>query len=198
MCLVVLFKHGQDPFLRQAPKRPAADANDGALANACLGQGLAHLVGQCAALGQHSNPALQQHPVGMDAQLAFAWRDHSRCVWPNDDGPFASRIIDDGQHILVWHSLGGEHQQGNAGSDDLQGAIHGKAGRHKAKGGIDLVLGRRLGNRIIDRDAVDLLPPLARRDARHNLCAILLHDAGLERSHRTGDALDQNARIACL
>ena len=81
------------------------------------------------------------------------------------------------------------HHQLDACGRRLHDGVAGERRRHEDHGGVAAGLAARVGDRIEDRNALDHVAALARRDSGHHLGAVLAAAEGVELAFLAGDPL---------
>ena len=92
---------------------------------------------------------------------------------PDQPDPPPLDVRMDPQHLVDRHALGDADDRLHAGVDRLVHRVRGERRRHEDHGGVRAGLGCSGGDRVEDRDALDVLTALAGRHSRDDLRAVL-------------------------
>src|SRR5688572_22994151 len=171
----------------------AADADAGRLPDAEPGELVHGLVRERAA-ARHDADASGRVDVGRhDADLAFAGRDDAGTVGSDEPrGGFVEHALD-AHHVEDRDAFGDADDERDARVDGFENAVAGAGRRHVDDRRVGSRLPHGLGDRVEDRDALEIGAGAARRDAGHHLRAVLAAEARVQLARRSGDALRQHA-----
>ena len=159
--LVVGLEELEDVDERGARDRVAADADDPGVAEAALGQLVADLVGQRARARDDADVALGEEAAGMMPTLALPGERMPGQLGPTRRVPgWAAQVVVDAQLVVGGDALGDRDDRLDAGVLGLEDRVGGEARRHEDHRRVRAGLGHRVVERVEDRDALDVLPPL--------------------------------------
>ena len=173
----------------------AADADDGRVAEAGVGQLLADLVRESARARDEADAALAEHLRRDDADVGDTRRERARAVGPEQRRAAGAHVTVELQHVVGGDALGDAHDRGHAGVDRLVDRVGGEARRHEHHRRVRGTLVDGVGHGVEDRDAVDVLAGLAGRDARDHSRAVVAVAQRVEAALAAGDALDDEAGV---
>ena len=172
----------------------AADAHAGGEADVI--ELVHHLVGQRAGL-RHQADGPRARDVGRDdAGVGHPGRDDARAVGADDARrPGVDGVLEELRRVVHGDALGDDDAERDLGIDSLLDGRLGEARRHEDDADIGTGGHHGLAHVAEDRDAVDLLAPLAGSDARDDLGTTRHHAARVLGALRPRHALHEDAAI---
>ena len=125
--------------------------------------------------------ALRENLRRDDPDVRLARREHARAVRPDHRDPPRADVVVDAEHLVRREALGDADHGADAGVDGLVDGVGRKARGHEDQRRVRARLLDRVGDRVEDRDALDVLAALPGRDARDDLGAVVAVAQAVER-----------------
>ncbi len=152
-------------------------------------------VGQSSRARNDSDRAFFVNARGHDAQLAFARRNNSRAVRPNQPRPPRLQKLPSPHHIQRRNALGDAHDQIDVRVGGFHDGVCCTRRRHEDNGRVRARLLHRLMHGVEYRPTFVNGTALAGRDSAHNVSSIFRTSLGVERSFAPGQALHNHPRF---
>ena len=131
---------------------------------------------------------------GMIPTFAAPGEIDARAVRPDQPRPRCLEVAVDVGHVADGDALGDTHDEPDAGIGRLEDRLRREPWRDEDHRGVRAGLRHRARDRVEDRDPLDVLTALARRDAGDDLRPVVAVAERVERPLVPGDALDHEAR----
>ena len=132
------------------------------LPEAHLGELVADLVRERPRAADEPDPSLAQDLRRDDPDVRLAGRERARAIRAEQGDPLGPDVVVDPQHVVRGQALGDADHRLDPGVDGLVDRIRGEPRRDEDHGRVRARLVDRLGHRVEDGDALDVLAALAR------------------------------------
>jgi len=154
-----------------------------------------HLVGQRPAAGDDPDRTGPVDPAGHDSELRLPRGDEPGAVRADETDVQPLQLTHDRDHVERRHPLGHRHHQVDPGVRPLEDGIRRGCRRDVDHGSLRPGVLDRLAHRVEDRDAVEGLAALPRRDPGDDLRPVVPHGARVEGAVTPGDPLDHHPGV---
>ena len=180
---------------RRADDRIAADPDDRRVPEPELRELVPDLVGQRPRARHEPYRPLAEDLGRNDPDVGLPRGQRSGAVRPDQAHVAALDERVETEHLVRGNTLGDADDRPDPRVDRLVHRVGGERRRHEDHRGVRAGLGHRRGHGVEDRDPLDVLAALARRDACDDVRAVRTVSEPVESPLRAGEALHDEARL---